>query len=133
MGVDTSALTMEEQMEIMQQNIPQMQSGIQDLADTIVGEGGILNATADAMKEINEATSEYDKNVKDMLASAGTSLQTIEQAIDKEGNALDKNIQNAEAFITINQKLIDECNAQIEAMEKMLDYMDKYLNKVINV
>ena len=133
MGTDTSTLTMEEQMEIMKENIPYMQSQIQDLSNTIVGEGGILPATADMIKEINAATAEYDKNVKSTLATAGTSLQTIEQAIDKEGNALDKNITNAQNLITANDELIKSCQAQIEAMEKLLDYMDKYLNKVMSV
>ena len=133
MGTDTSTLTMEEQMEIMKENIPYMQSQIQDLSDTIVGEGGILPATANMMEQINKATADYDQNVKNMLTAAGTSLQTIEQAVDKEGNALDKNIINAEKLITTNDELIKSCQAQIEAMEKLLDYMDKYLNKVMNV
>ena len=133
MGTDTSALTMEEQMEIMKENIPYMQSQIQDLSDTIVGQGGILPATADMMKQINQATADYDQNVKNMLNTAGTSLETIEQAVDKEGNALDKNILNAQNLITANDELIKSCQAQIEVMEKLLDYMDKYLNKVMNV
>ena len=133
MEVDTSALTMEEQMEIMKENIPYMQSQIQDLSNTIVGQGGILPATADMMKQINQATADYDQNVKNMLNTAGTSLETIEQAVDKEGNALDKNILNAQNLITANDELIKSCQAQIEVMEKLLDYMDKYLNKVMNV
>ena len=133
MGVDTSTLTMEEQMEIMEQNIPQMQSNIQDLSNTIVGQGGILPATADMMKEINEATIQYDKDVQSMLNSAGTSLQTIQQATDAQGVALDKNITDAQNLITANDELIKSCQAQIEAMEKLLDYMDKYINKIMSV
>ncbi len=133
MGVDTTALTVEEQMQIMQQNIPQMQSQIQDLANTIVGQGGIIPATLDMMNEINQATQEYDQNVKNMLETAGTNLEAIESAIDGEGNALDKNIVNAQNLITANDELINSCRAQIEAIEELLDYMDQYLNKVMSV
>ena len=133
MGVDTSALTMEEQMQIMQQNIPQMESQIQDLADTIVGQGGIIPATADMMKEISQATQQYDQNVRNMLETAGTDLAAIEQAIDGQGNALDQNIANAQNLITTNDELINSCRAQIQAIEELLDYMDKYLNKVMSV
>jgi len=68
-----------------------------------------------------------------MLNSAGTSLQTIEQATNAQGVALDKNITDAQNLITANDELIKSCQAQIEAMEKLLDYMDKYINKIMNV
>ena len=133
MGIDTTLLSADEQIEIMTQNIPQMQSNIQDLANTLVGEGGILNATNDAMKQISDATVEYDKNVKQFLTDAGSSLQVVTNVTDAAGNALDKNIQQAESLITTNQKLIDECNAQVDAIQKLLSWLDQYMNKVMNV
>ena len=133
MQIDASNFTAEEQMEIMNQNIPQMKSNIQDLANQIVGQGGILNATADAMAQINKATQKYDADVKSMLENAGTSLQIISQVVDGSGNALDKNIQNAEKFITANDKLIEACDAQIKEIQLLMDWLDKYLNKVMNV
>jgi len=107
MGIDTTLLSADEQMEIMTQNIPQMQSNIQDLANTLVGEGGILNATNDAMKQISDATVEYDKNVRQFLTDAGSSLQVVTNVTDAAGNALDKNIIQAEKLITTNQELIN--------------------------
>lgn len=133
MQIDASNFTAEQQMEIMNQNIPQMKSNIQDLANQIVGQGGILNATADAMAQINKATQKYDADIKSMLENAGTSLQIVSQAVDGSGNALDKNIQNAEKFITANDKLIEACDAQIKEIQLLMDWLDKYLNKVMNV
>lgn len=133
MGIDTSLMSAEQQMDIMIQNIPQMNSNIQDLANTIVGQGGILNATADAMKEINQATVEYDANVKEFLNDAGTSLQIVRNVTDTAGAALDQNIAQAQSLITQNQKLIDSCMAEVEALQELLDYMDKYMNKVMNI
>lgn len=133
MQIDASNFTAEQQMENMNQNIPQMKSNIQDLANQIVGQGGILNATADAMAQINKATQKYDADVKNMLENAGTSLQIVSQAVDGSGNALDKNIQNAEKFITANDKLIEACDAQIKEIQLLMDWLDKYLNKVMNV
>ena len=133
MGIDTTLLSADEQMEIMTQNIPQMQSNIQDLANTLVGEGGILNATNDAMKQISDATVEYDKNVKQFLTDAGSSLQVVTNVTDAAGNALDKNIVQAEKLITTNQELINQCNAQVDAIQKMLSYLDQFMTKVINV
>jgi len=133
MGIDTTLLSADEQMEIMTQNIPQIQSNIQDLANTLVGEGGILNATNDAMKQISDATVEYDKNVRQFLTDAGSSLQVVTNVTDAAGNAFDKNIQQAESLITTNQKLINECNAQVDAIQKLLSWLDQFLNKVMNV
>ena len=133
MGIDTSLMSAEQQMDMMIQNIPQMNSNIQDLANTIVGQGGILNATADAINKINEATNEYDANVKEFLNDAGTSLEVVRDVTDTAGTALDQNILQAQSLVTQNQKLIDSCMAEVEALQELLDYMDKYLNKVMNI
>ena len=133
MGIDTSLMSAEQQMDMMIQNIPQMNSNIQDLANTIVGQGGILNATADAINEISEATNEYDANVKEFLNDAGTSLEVVRDVTDTAGAALDQNILQAQSLVTQNQKLIDSCMAEVEALQELLDYMDKYLNKVMNI
>jgi len=79
----------------MNQNIPQVQSNIQDLHDKIAGEGGLINATADAVNNIKEATQSYNEEVNKTLESAGTSVDTIMNVTDAVGNALDKNIQQA--------------------------------------
>jgi len=133
MGIDTTLLSADEQMEIMTQNIPQMQSNIQDLANTLVGEGGILNATNDAMKQISDATVEYDKNVRQFLTDAGSSLQVVTNVTDAAGNALDKNIVQAKELITTNDELIKSCEAQVAAIQTMLDWLDKYITKVMDV
>lgn len=133
MQINPSQYSAEEQMEIMNQNIPQMKSNIQDLANQIVGEGGILNATADAMKEINKTTQQYDANVENTLEKAGASLQNISQVVDATGNALDKNIQNAEKFITANEKLIANCHSQIEEIRTLMDLLNNYLDNAMSV
>lgn len=133
MGINSGLYTAEQQIELMNQNIPQMSSNIQDLANRIIGQGGILNATADAIKEINKATEEYDNNVQDILNTAGTGLENISQAVDESGNALDVNIQNAERFITANERLIEACDAQIREIQTLLNWLDQYIEKIINV
>lgn len=133
MQIDPSQYSAEEQMQIMNQNIPQMKSNIQDLANQIVNQGGILNVTADAMKEINKTTQQYDANVEDTLGKAGTNLQTISQVVDGVGNALDKNIQNTEKFITANEKLIANCHSQIEEIQTLMDLLNNYLDNAMSV
>ena len=133
MGIDTSLLSAVQQQKIMNQNIPQMSSNIQDLANTLTGQGGILNATAAAMAEIGNATVEYDANVKQFLEDAGSSLEIVRDVTDETGNALDQNIVQAQNLITQNQKLIDSCLAEVEALQELLDYMDQYLNKIMNI
>ena len=131
MGVDTSALTMEEQMEIMKENIPYMQSNIQDLADTIVGEGGILPATADMVKQLNNATTQYDQNVEQILASAGTNLQTISNVTDALGNSLDKNILQVQSLTGYYTDLIDKSVEAINEIQKVLSTTQGKLNELI--
>ena len=133
MGIDTTLLSADEQMEIMTQNIPQMQSNIQDLANTLVGEGGILNATNDAMREISDATIEYDANVRQFLQDAGSSLEIVTNVTDAAGNALDQNVVNAQNLITANDELIKSCEAQVAAIQELMSWLDQYMNKVMNV
>ena len=133
MGIDTGLLSAEQQMELMINNIPQMQSNIQDLANTLVSQGGILNATNDAMKEISDATIEYDANVKTFLEDVGTSLDVITNVTDAAGNALDQNVVNAQNLITANDELIKSCEAQVAAIQELMSWLDQYMNKVMNV
>lgn len=133
MGIDTGLLSAEQQMELMINNIPQMQSNIQDLANTLVSQGGILNATNDAMKEISDATIEYDANVKTFLEDVGTSLDVITNVTDSTGNALDQNVVNAQNLITANDELIKSCEAQVAAIQELMSWLDQYMNKVMNV
>ena len=121
-GIDASVYSTEEQMQILRQNVPQMQSNIQDLADTIVGQGGIINATADAIKQINKATLDYDNNVQEVLNNAGTSLENITKVTDEFGNALDVNIQQVQNLIPKYTELI---NTSVNAIASIKDLMDR--------
>ena len=129
MGIDTSLLSMEEQMQILNQNVPQMASNIQDLTDKIVSEGGILPATADAINEIVQATRQYDETITSMLETAGTSLNIINEVADAEGNLLDRNITNTQDLIIANETLITSIQKEIEAMQQLLSNVDNFLAK----
>ena len=133
LGLDSSQFNADQMLEIVNQTVPQASSNIQDLANTIVKEGGILPATKEMIDEIANATLQYDADVKSILSDAGTSLNTVAEVVDAHGNALDKNIQDAQKVITSNQELIQSCQAQVVAMQKMLSYVDQLMDKVLNV
>ncbi len=133
MGIDTALMSADQQMELMIQNIPQVNSNIQDLANNIVGQGGLLNATHDALDQINKATVEYDQNIKQFLNDAGTSLETISEVTSAADTALDNNIINAQNLITTNDELIKSCEAQVAAIQELMSWLDQYMNKVMNV
>lgn len=132
MGIDASIYTTEEQMQILRQNVPQMQSNIQDLADTIVGQGGIINATADAIRQINKATLDYDNNVQEVLNNTGTSLENITKVTDDFGNALDINIQQAQNLIPKYTELINTSVNAIASIKDLMDKTNKGLNTLIS-
>ena len=133
LGLDSSQFNADQMLEIVNQTVPQANSNIQDLANTIIKEGGILPATKEMIDEIANATLQYDADVKSILSDAGTSLNTVAEVVDAHGNALDKNIQDAQKVITSNQELIQSCQAQVVAMQKMLSYVDQLMDKVLNV
>ena len=133
LGIDKAIYSAEEFATIMNQNISQMQSNIQDLQDKIAEQGGLINATADAIKNIKEATHSYNEEMNNTLNATGSSVEAIIKATDEYGNALDKNIQNTEKFITANEKLIANCHSQIEEIRTLMDLLNNYLDNAMSV
>ena len=130
--IDPSIYTAAEQLEIVRQNVPQVNSEIQSLADNIVGEGGILNATAAMINEFTKATKEYGAAVKEVLEGGGTSLDTIANVVDENNKALDSNITAAQKLLEVNEKLIESCKDQVAQMQVLLKVLDQYMQNMIN-
>ena len=133
MDIDPSLLSLEEQVAIINQNVPQAQSNIQDLVNTINGKGGLAQATADPISEAADALQDYDKNLNQILGDAGTDLSTITNVVDEEGNALDKNITQAQQIIDTNKQLVESCKEQVAAMQELINTANELLGKDIDI
>ena len=133
MDIDPSLLSLEEQVAIINQNVPQAQSNIQDLVNTINGKGGLAQATTDPISEAVDALQDYDKNLNQILGDAGTDLSTITNVVDEEGNALDKNITQAQQIIDTNKQLVESCKEQVAAMQELINTANELLGKDIDI
>ena len=133
MDIDKATMSAEQFADVMKENIPQVSSNIQDLINKIRETGGLAESTAEAMKKFREATTSYTNDVNATLEAGGTSVETVMNVVDEEGNPLDQNIQAAKDLITTNEELIASCEAQVQEMQKMLSWLDAYMNKVMDV
>ena len=114
-------------LEIVNKTVPQASSNIQDLANSIVHEGGLLPATDEYFKEINEQVEKFDQNVNTVLTEAGTSLEVV------SGEKLDQNITRAKELITSNEDLLESTKAETKAMQELLNVVQQYLTKMVNI
>ena len=133
MGQNPADFSQEEQFNILKENVPQVASDIQTLTDNIVGAGGLLPATADAIKEITDAIEVYDEEVTGILETAGTSLDVISQVVDAEGDYLDNNITKAKELVTANEQLISSIDDEIAKVQELLNYVQQYLQGIMDI
>ena len=133
MGQNPADFSQEEQFNILKENVPQVASDIQTLTDNIVGAGGLLPATADAIKEITDAIEVYDEEVTGILETAGTSLDIISQVVDAEGDYLDNNITKAKELVTANEQLISSIDDEIAKVQELLNYVQQYLQGIMDI
>ena len=129
MHLDFSGLNDEEQWQVIRQEVPWAQSHIQDLADSIVGEGGLIPATKQMVQELGLALEEYDQDVQQILETSGTNLDNITNVTNEYGQILDQNIQDAQAMLEHTQSLVDATKQSIEEMQNLLDTVDQYWQK----
>lgn len=75
--------------------VPAWQSGIQQMADKVAGQGGFIPTCEQAFNNITEATEDYKDELDDMARVAGMSLDDVKQGVDvladSFGNLVEKN------------------------------------------
>ena len=115
-------MTEEQKNILLNDLIPQWTSGVQQMADTFAGEGGLKEVCKDALLELEEATEDYRKSLEKIEASA-------EVAFDEVYNGEDKVIEQTRDLVGENEELIGTYEDQLDAVQSVIDKLDELLNK----
>ena len=115
-------MTEEQKNILLNDLIPQWTSGVQQMADTFAGEGGLKEVCKDALLELEEATEDYRKSLEKIEASA-------EVAFDEVYNGEDKVIEQTRDLINENEELIRTYEDQLDAVQNVIDKLDELLDK----
>lgn len=115
-------MTEEQKNILLNDLIPQWTSGVQQMADTFAGEGGLKEVCKDALLELEEATEDYRKSLEKIETSA-------EVAFDKVYNGEDKVIEQTRDLISENEELIGTYKEQLDAVQSVIDKLDELLEK----
>lgn len=115
-------MTDEQKDILMNSMIPQWNSGVQQMADKITGEGGFLPTCKDAFEELDQATNDYMIGIEELQKQANVNFEDIK-------NGIDESITATEELLADNNELIDSYEAEIEAIKGVLDQLDSLITK----
>ena len=111
---DFKKMTDEEKAAFMEDLVPTWNSGVEQMADTMAGEGGFIPATKDAMEELDQATKDYQDSLNETAAAAGVDFADIQMGTDDT-------ITITQDLLDMNQQVIDSYVNELEAVKKVLD------------
>lgn len=102
------------------QLIPQWNSGIAAMMETISGEGGFEQTTRDAFDSIVELTKDYDDALQQLADSAGVSFDAI-------ANGYDKNIDLSKDVVLAITDIVDKREQEYDAISAVVNALDSYI------
>ena len=103
-------MSVDEQNILMGDLVPAWESGIQQMADKVAGEGGFIPACEDAFNNITDATNEYKDELDDMAQTAGVDLTDVKNGVDD----LSYSFEN---LIVDNEELTSRMYDEIDAVQ----------------
>lgn len=119
---DFTNLTQAEKDLLMNDLIPQWNSGIQEMVDVFAGDGGFIPTCSDAMEELNEATEEYEEELEQLEDAAGVNFDTIADGIDKT-------VRETQKLLEKNDELIDKYEEEMDSIGNLMDELDELIDK----
>ena len=115
-------LTREEQDLIMQDLVPQWDSGVQQMTDKFAGEGGFIETCQDGLDELKQSTEDYQLSLEALQDAAGLVFESL-----AEGH--DMNIDRVEDLLYENDALIDQYGAQVDAILEVINQLDALIDQ----
>lgn len=113
-------MTDEEKAAIMEDLIPQWKSGLQEMANEMIKEGGFINTVGKSLEELENKTQEWIDSVAEYQEKAGQSAEVIAEGIDK-------NIEKVKGLLEENNKLITTYEQQVQAVKDLNEQLEKKL------
>ena len=103
-----------QQDQLMTNLIPQWNSGIQEMTNTIAGQGGFIPTCKEAFEELKTNTQDYKESLQDLQSSAGVNFGNISDGIDWD-------IVKTQELIDDNRQLINTYNQEWDALQRIID------------
>lgn len=119
---DYTNLTQKQKDLLMNDLIPQWNSGIQEMVDTFAGEGGFIPTCSEAMEELEDATAEYEKELDQLEKAAGVDFDDISDGIDQT-------IKETQRLLEKNDDLISKYEEEMDSIGNLMDDLDALIEK----
>ena len=102
--------------------IPQWDSGVQHMADVFAGEGGFIPTCKDAFEELDQATHDYQDSLDELESTAGVDFDAISEGYDE-------NIEKAQDLLYANDDLINKYMEEIDAILDVIAQLEDLIAK----
>lgn len=116
------SMTDEQQDILMNSMIPQWNSGIQQMADKIAGEGGFTGVCKNAFEELDQATEDYMTGLEELQKNANVSFEDVK-------NGIDNVVIETEKLLDNNSELINQYSDEIDAIRSVINELDDLITK----
>ena len=113
-------MTDEQQDILMNSMIPQWESGVQQMADKIAGEGGFAGVCKNAFEELDQTTKDYVAGLEELQKNADVSFEEIKEGIDQVIVDTEKLLENNTALITKYTEEVDAIKGVISELEDLI-------------
>lgn len=115
-------LTDTEKDLIINDLIPQWDSGVQHMADVFAREGGLIPTCKEAFEELDQATRDYQDSLDDLESAAGVDFDSIAEGYDE-------NIDKAQDLLYANDDLINKYMEEIDAILDVIAQLEDLIAK----
>lgn len=115
-------LTDTEKDLIINDLIPQWDSGVQHMADVFAKEGGLIPTCKNAFEELDQATRDYQNSLDDLETAAGVDFDSISAGYDE-------NIEKAQDLLYANDDLINKYMEEIDAILEVISQLEDLIAK----
>lgn len=119
---DFNTLNEEQQKIMVEEMIPQFESGVHDMIEAFKGPDGFEAQTTESMSALSQATRDYEDDLREVQETAGELFDDIEDGIDK-------NIPLTEDLIAENEELHQQYEDQIDAIKELNALLDANMQK----
>lgn len=121
-GEDFQSLSDEEKRILVEEMLPQFETGVNDMIEKFSGPDGFEKQTTDSMNAISDVTKEYEEDLDDIEEKAGIAFDEIREGQDDVLDKMPDMINDAEDYVEVMQDELSELQDINEELKKKLDY-----------
>lgn len=114
-----ASLAEAEQEILMDQMIPQWNTGIQEMINKFAGEGGFGPTCEEALNKLAETTEQYETDLGKLQEAAAVSFEEIAKSIDPVLEKTGQLVKDNDALFSSYQKQVDAINNVLNALRNL--------------